>query len=93
MRRDLLNAGVGAWQLGVVLHRTASLPPLPGRPVAALADVLVHALRCRPAAEALVMVQCAVARGDTTADFLRSKLAANRNSRAWRRSISSSSAS
>ncbi|MFB9821437.1 endonuclease domain-containing protein [Arthrobacter ramosus] len=149
MRRDLLNAGVGAWQLrtaarrggvvvpyrgvvalagappefaeafryggvltcisaaphyglwqlhpttelhlvcgnglprdGVVLHRSASLPPLRGRPVAALADVLVHALRCRPPAEALVMVQCAVARGDITVEFLRRNLPGNRNGRA-----------
>lgn len=77
-----LVRGNGLPRDGVVLHRGASLPPLPGRPVAALADVLVHVLRCRPAEEALVMVQCAVVRGDTTVDFLRRRLPGNRNGRA-----------
>ncbi|UKA63390.1 endonuclease domain-containing protein [Arthrobacter sp. FW306-04-A] len=77
-----LVCGNGLPRDGVVPHRRASLPPLPGRPVAALGDVLVHVLRCRPAAEALVMVQCAVVRGDITVDFLRGKLPGNRNGRA-----------
>jgi hypothetical protein len=77
-----LVCGNGVPRDGVVLHRSASLPSLPGRPVAALADVLVHVLRCRPAAEALAMVQCAVVRGDITVDFLRRKLPGNRNGRA-----------
>jgi len=33
--------------------------------VAALADVLIHALRCLSFAGSLVMVECAVTRGDT----------------------------
>ncbi|GAA4047114.1 hypothetical protein GCM10023063_37980 [Arthrobacter methylotrophus] len=77
-----LVCGNGIPRDGVVLHRSASLPPMPGRPVAALADVLVHALRCRPTEESLVMVQCAVIRGDTTVDFLRKRLPGNRNGRA-----------
>ncbi|WP_242701959.1 type IV toxin-antitoxin system AbiEi family antitoxin domain-containing protein [Arthrobacter cavernae] len=59
-----LACGNGLERPGVVLHRSLSRPPLSGLPVAALADVLLHALRCRPAAESLVMVQCAVVRGE-----------------------------
>jgi very-short-patch-repair endonuclease len=51
-------------------------------PVAGLADVLIHALRCLPVLEALVMVQCAAQRGDVTVEFLRRKLPGNRNARA-----------
>jgi len=54
----------------------------PWLPVAGLADVLIHALHCLPELEALVMVQCAVGRGDITLAFLRSKLEGNRNGRA-----------
>jgi very-short-patch-repair endonuclease len=50
--------------------------------VAALADVLIHALRCLPFAESLVMVECAVTRGDMTVDFLRQRLPGHRNGRA-----------
>lgn len=50
--------------------------------MAGLADVLIHAVRCLPELEALVMVQCAVGRGDISLAFLRGKLAGNRNARA-----------
>jgi len=62
-----------------VNHRISLLPPDPCQPVAALADVLLHALRCLPRFEALSMVQCAVARGDITIGFLRERLAGKRN--------------
>ncbi|WP_240719966.1 type IV toxin-antitoxin system AbiEi family antitoxin domain-containing protein [Pseudarthrobacter sp. NamB4] len=51
-------------------------------PVAGLADVLIHALRCLPEIEALVLVQCAAQHGDITIEFLRRKLPGNRNARA-----------
>lgn len=44
-------------------HAGLLLLPQPDRPTAALADVLIHALRCLPFAESLVMVECAVQRG------------------------------
>ncbi len=47
--------------------------------MAALADVLLHALRCLPRFEALAMVQCAVGRGDIDIGFLRDRLAGNLN--------------
>ena len=62
-----------------VHHAGLHLPPPDGMPVAALADVLIHALRCLPFAESLVMVECAVSRGDMTLDFLRARLTGNRN--------------
>ena len=62
-----------------VRHAGLHLPPPNGVPVAALADVLIHALRCLPFAESLVMVECAVSRGDMTLDFLRGRLPGNRN--------------
>ncbi|TQJ38808.1 very-short-patch-repair endonuclease [Arthrobacter sp. SLBN-112] len=65
-----------------VHHSGLLLPPSPLQPVAALADVLIHALRCLPFAESLVMVECAVTRGDMTVDFLRQRLPGHRNGRA-----------
>jgi very-short-patch-repair endonuclease len=47
--------------------------------VAGVADVLLHALRCRPELEAVVLVQSAVSQALLTTDFLRSKLPGNRN--------------
>lgn len=67
---------------GTVVHGRCAHPPHRWLPVAGLADVLIHALRCLPAVEALVMVQCAAQRGDVTVDFLRRKLPGNRNARA-----------
>ena len=66
----------------VVHHGPLLLPPHPYQPVAALADVLVHALRCLPWQDALVMVECAVSRGDMTIGFLRERLPGNRNGKA-----------
>ncbi|TQJ34337.1 very-short-patch-repair endonuclease [Arthrobacter sp. SLBN-122] len=65
-----------------VHHAGLLLPPSPLQPVAALADVLIHALRCLPFAESLVMVECAVTRGDMTVDFLHKRLPGHRNGRA-----------
>lgn len=62
-----------------VRHAGLHLPPPDGLPVAALADVLIHSLRCLPFAESLVMVECAVSRGDMTLEFLRSRLLGKRN--------------
>lgn len=65
-----------------VHHAGLILPPASRRPVAALADVLIHALRCLSFAESLVMVECAVGRGDITVDFLRQRLPGKRNGKA-----------
>jgi very-short-patch-repair endonuclease len=67
---------------GAVAHGRCRHPRHPWLPVAGLADVLIHALHCLPELEALVMVQCAVGRGDISLAFLRSKLEGNRNGRA-----------
>ncbi len=67
---------------GTVAHGRRGHPRHPWLPVAGLADVLIHAMRCLPEAEALVMVQCAAGRGDISLSFLRGKLTGNRNARA-----------
>ena len=67
---------------GTVAHGRCRHLRHPWLPVAGLADVLIHALHCLPELEALVMVQCAVGRGDITLAFLRGKLEGNRNGRA-----------
>lgn len=67
---------------GQIGHSGLLLEPHPHRPVAAVGDVLIHALRCLPFAEALVMVDCAVGRGDMTVGFLRERLPGKRNGRA-----------
>ena len=63
-------------------HGGLLFEPHPHRPVAALGDVLIHALRCLPFRESLVMVECAVGRGDMTLDFLRRRLPGTRNGQA-----------
>jgi very-short-patch-repair endonuclease len=68
--------------LDTVAHGACRHPQHPWLPVAGLADVLIHALHCLPELQALVMVQCAVGRGDISLGFLRSKLGGNRNGRA-----------
>ncbi|BCW68659.1 hypothetical protein NicSoilB4_34220 [Arthrobacter sp. NicSoilB4] len=67
---------------GQIGHSGLLLEPHPHRPVAALGDVLIHALRCLPFTEALVLVDCAVGRGDMTVGFLRERLPGKRNGRA-----------
>ena len=67
---------------GTLTHGRCPHPRHPWLPVAGLADVLIHALRCLPEVESLVMVQCAAQRGDITVEFLRRKLPGNRNARA-----------
>ncbi|MDQ1054185.1 very-short-patch-repair endonuclease [Arthrobacter sp. SORGH_AS 212] len=67
---------------GAVHHAGLLLPPASYQPVAALADVLIHALRCLPVAESLVMVECAVSRGDMTLEFLLRRLPGKRNGKA-----------
>lgn len=66
----------------VVHHAGLLLPPSRVQPVVALADVLIHALRCLSFAESLVMVECAVGRGDMTVGFLRQRLPGKRNGKA-----------
>lgn len=77
-----LSCGNGVPKAGVVDHSSCTHPKHPLLPVAGLADVLLHALRCLPELDALVMVQCAAQRGDITAEFLRKKLPGKRNGRA-----------
>lgn len=67
---------------GTLTHGRCGHPPHRWLPVAGLADVLIHALRCLPEMESLVMLQCATQRGDVTVEFLRRKLPGNRNARA-----------
>lgn len=64
---------------GALPHGRCTHPAHPTLPVAGLADVLIHSLRCLPELESLVMVQCAAQRGDITVEFLRRKLPGNRN--------------
>jgi very-short-patch-repair endonuclease len=47
-----------------------------------LADVLLHALRCRPLFDAAVMVESAVRRGDIALSFLFEHLTGDRNGKA-----------
>lgn len=67
---------------GTLTHGRCLHPSHSWLPVAGLADVLIHSLRCLPAVESLVMLQCAAQQGDISLDFLRRKLAGNRNARA-----------
>ena len=61
-----------------VSHRTAlTQPAVPGA-VAALPDVLLHALLCLPPLESLVMVESAYNRGDIDLAFLLRHLVGNR---------------
>lgn len=77
-----LSPGHKATPSGTLAHGRCLHAQHPWLPVAGLADVLIHALRCLPEAESLVMVQCAAQRGDITIEFLRRKLPGNRNARA-----------
>lgn len=77
-----LSCGNGIPKPGVVDHSPCIHPGHASLPMAGLADVLIHALRCLPELEALVMVQCAVCRGLITVEFLRKKLPGKRNGKA-----------
>ncbi|WP_284984894.1 type IV toxin-antitoxin system AbiEi family antitoxin domain-containing protein [Arthrobacter sp. efr-133-TYG-118] len=74
-----LSCGSGQARDGVVDHARCTHTGHPYLPVAGLADVLIHALRCRPELESLVIAQSAVSRGLITTGFLRGKLPGNRN--------------
>lgn len=69
--------GNGRRTIGCVSHRTALTRPAPGA-VAALPDVLLHALLCLPPLESLVMVESACNRGDIDPGFLLRHLRGNR---------------
>lgn len=66
----------------VVEHGRAKHPKHEWLPVAGLADVLLHSLRCLPELESLVMVQSAAGRRDIELDFLYSKAQGRRNGKA-----------
>ncbi|WP_427128748.1 endonuclease domain-containing protein [Pseudarthrobacter sp. S9] len=61
-----------------VSHRMPLTQPRASGAVAALPDVLLHALLCLPALESLVMVESAYTRGDIDLGFLLRHLAGNR---------------
>ncbi|MFJ5954570.1 type IV toxin-antitoxin system AbiEi family antitoxin domain-containing protein [Paenarthrobacter sp. NPDC092416] len=77
-----LSCGNGLPRSGVVNHAPCIHPVHPFLPIAGAADVLLHALRCQPELEALVLVQSAVSQALVTLEFLRAKLPGNRNGRA-----------
>jgi hypothetical protein len=72
-----LSPGHKAAPPGMRVHGRCPHPAHPWLPVAGLADVLIHSLRCLPTVESLVMLQCAAQRGDITLEFLRRKLPGN----------------
>jgi very-short-patch-repair endonuclease len=76
-----LSCGNGVPKPGIVDHAACRHPRHPYLPVAGMADVLLHSVRCLPELEALVMVQSAVSQGLVSVDFLRGKLPGNRNGR------------
>jgi very-short-patch-repair endonuclease len=66
-----------------VVHRQSWAPSPPRSHVASKADVLLHALRCLPELEALVMVESAIQQGFSR-DFLIDHLPGRRNASARR---------
>ncbi|MCM0615482.1 type IV toxin-antitoxin system AbiEi family antitoxin domain-containing protein [Paenarthrobacter sp. TYUT067] len=74
-----LSCSTGQARRGVVHHGACLHPAHSYLPVAGVADVLIHSLRCLPELEGLVMVQSAVSQALLSTDFLRSKLPGNRN--------------
>jgi very-short-patch-repair endonuclease len=66
-----------------VVHRQSWVPPSPRSHVASQADVLLHALRCLPELEALVMVESAIQQGFSR-EFLLERLPGHRNATARR---------
>lgn len=67
----------GADAPDAVIHRHSWVPPDPYAPVAGLADVVLHALRCLPELEALLIAESAMHKG-LSVDFLRERLPGNR---------------
>jgi very-short-patch-repair endonuclease len=63
---------------GCVSHRLPLTQPPSHGTLAALPDVLLHALLCLPELESLVMVECAYNRGDIDTAFLLRHLSGNR---------------
>ncbi|WP_138445353.1 type IV toxin-antitoxin system AbiEi family antitoxin domain-containing protein [Sinomonas susongensis] len=61
-----------------VIHRDTRVPPDPYAPVAGLADVVLHAVRCLPELEALLLAESAMRKG-LSMDFIRERLPGNRN--------------
>lgn len=66
-----------------VVHRKTWVPGEPDGWIASKADVLLHALRCLPELEALVLVESAFGQGFSM-DFLRDRLPGRRNAAARR---------
>lgn len=64
---------------GLKDHGRPAHPQHAWLPVLGLADVLLHALRCLPDLEALVMVQSAVGSGSISLEFLLAKCQGRRN--------------
>lgn len=64
---------------GVKEHGRPIHPRHAWLPVAGLADVLLHGMRCLPELESLVMVQSATGRGDISLGFLYARAVGRRN--------------
>lgn len=64
---------------GAVIHRVRPKARDAILPVVSLADALCHAALCLPELEALVMIESATSSGAVALDFLRRRLAGNRN--------------
>ena len=74
--------GIGG---AAVDHRLLTVPPLRRLPVAGLADVVLHALRCLPENDALVITEAALKSGRVEKEFLALHLEGRRNGKARRR--------
>ncbi|MFJ4209563.1 type IV toxin-antitoxin system AbiEi family antitoxin domain-containing protein [Paenarthrobacter sp. NPDC089675] len=77
-----ISCGNGIPRNEVVDHAACKHPAHSFLPVAGVADVLLHALRCLSELEALVLVQSAISQAFLTQEFLRSKLPGKRNGKA-----------
>lgn len=67
---------------GVVEHGRPKHPRHGWLPVAGLADVLLHSMRCLPELESLILIQSATGRGDISLDFLYASCGGKRNGKA-----------
>ncbi|MCH6471902.1 type IV toxin-antitoxin system AbiEi family antitoxin domain-containing protein [Sinomonas terrae] len=68
----------GAEPPTAVIHRDTWVPSDPYAPVLGLADVVLHAVRCLPELEALLIAESAMRQG-LSMDFIRERLPGNRN--------------